>query len=94
MTTRNELEVQVQSVPTSKKKSESQLQKLLQSALKKAEEKEAENKRLKAELYHKLYYLSRNQHFSFSLFEKVNPVDKCDWKKLYEAEMKLREAEE
>lgn len=72
----------------------SQLQKLLQSALKKADEKEAENKRLKAELYHKLFYLARNQNFSFSMFEKNNPVDKCDWKKLYDAEMKLREAEE
>ena len=74
-------------------KGKSQLQKLLQSSLKKAEEKEAENKRLKAELYHKLYYLSRNCHFTFSLFEKNNPVDKCDWKKLYDAEIKLREAE-
>lgn len=74
-------------------KGKSQLHKLLQSALKKAEEKEAENKRLKAELYHKLYYLSRNCHFTFSLFEKNNPVDKCDWKKLYDAEIKLREAE-
>lgn len=72
----------------------SQLQKLLQSALRKADEKEAENKRLKAELYHKLFYLARNQNFSFSMFEKNNPVDKCDWKKLYDAEMKLREAEE
>lgn len=75
-------------------KGKSQLQKLLQSALKKADEKEAENKRLKAELYHKLFYLARNQNFSFSMFEKNNPVDKCDWKKLYDAEMKLREAEE
>ena len=75
-------------------KGKSQLQKLLQSALKKADEKEAENKRLKAELYHKMFYLARNNHFTFSLFEKSNPVDKCDWEKLYKAEMKLREAEE
>lgn len=74
-------------------KGKSQLQKLLQSALKKADEKEAENKRLKTELYHKLFYLARNQNFSFSMFGKNNPVDKCDWKKLYDAEMKLREAE-
>lgn len=81
-------------------KGKSQLQKLLQSALKKANEKEAENKRLKdrykqleTELYQKKFYLARNSHFTFSLFEKNNPVGKCDWKKLYEAEMKLREAE-
>lgn len=75
-------------------KGKSQLQKLLQSALKKADEKEAENKRLKAELYHKLFFIARDYYFNFSLFEKNNPVDKCDWKKLYDAEMRLREAEE
>lgn len=81
-------------------KGKSQLQKLLQSALKKADEKEAENKRLKnrykqleTELYRTKFFNARNCHFSFSIFDKNNPVDKCDWKKLYEAEMKLREAE-
>lgn len=82
-------------------KGKSQLQKLLQSALKKADEKEAENKQLKTqykrletELYRNKFYLARNCHFTFALFEKNNPVDKCDWKKMYEAEMKLRKAEE
>lgn len=74
-------------------KGKSQLQKLLQSALKKADEKEAENKRLKAELYRNKFFNARNNHFTFSIFDKNNPVDKCDWKKLYDAEMKLREAE-
>lgn len=74
-------------------KGKSQLYKLLQSALKKADEKEAENKRLKTELYWYKYFISRSFYFNFSLFEKNNPVDKCDWKKLYEAEIKLREAE-
>lgn len=71
----------------------SQLQKLLQSALKKADEKEAENKQLKAELYRNKFFNARFFYFNFSLFEKNNPVDKCDWKKLYEAEIRLREAE-
>lgn len=91
MPTNNELEANVQGTQTSQPKS--QLQKLLQSALKKADEKEAENKRLKVELYRKSFFLARNCHFTFSIFDKNNPVDKCDWKKLYDAEMKLREAE-
>lgn len=73
-------------------KGKSQLQKLLQSALKKADEKEAECKTHEAEKYRLLCYIDRYCSCLLSNFLENNPLESRDWKKLHRQQLDIREA--
>lgn len=79
--------------PSEKGKSTNKLLKQIASFQQQVIELQSKLDIVTARFYHREFYISRNHSFGFSLFEKSNPVDKCDWRKLYEAEMRLKEAE-
>lgn len=88
----NESEVQVQSVPTSKPKPQSKLEKELISIQKKVTDLQAECKTHEAEKYRLLCYIDRYCSCLLSNFLENNPLDSRDWKKLHRQQLDIREA--
>lgn len=88
----NELEVQVQSVPTSQPKSQSKLEKEIATIQKKVAVLQAECKTHESEKYRLLCYIDRYCSCLLSNFLENNPLDSRDWKKLHKQQLDIREA--